>query len=189
MKKRFLALLCMVAILMMALPLTASASTAYYVYTSNGKPLNMRSDMVTHADNRIASIPYGTKVSVQEFMESDTWAYIKYNGKYGYVMTRYLVSTKPKALSTSESTSSEVSYAKMVEANYTATVRPSAPGGFVNLRWGPSKSTPIQEKLYDGQTLEVIEQNNTWAQVRVVATGHVGFIMRSFITQAVNSGN
>lgn len=191
MKKRSLAMLCvMVMLVTIALPLTALASSVKYVYTSNGKSLNMRSAPISHANNKIASVPYGAKVTVDSYVNSKTWAYVNYSGKWGYVMTRYLVAKKPAdqpvrhtASTTTASTSNKSEYNGFVTTSYTAIVRSSAPGGFVNLRWAPSKTEAIATRMIDGQKLEVIAQNNSWAQVRVPDTGMVGFIMRAFLTE------
>lgn len=196
MKKRSLALLCAIVLLAtLAIPLVAMAGTTKYVYTSNGKSLNMRKQPITHANNRIMHIPYGAKVTVDHYVENGSWAYIQYSGKKGYVMSRYLVSEKPPEKRTSSGSSSSssggssASYEGFAATSYKATIRPSAPGGFVNLRWGPSKSVRILQRMYDGQEVEVIAQNKTWAQVRVTSNGSVGFIMRAFLTQQTDAGD
>ncbi|MEG1470830.1 MAG: SH3 domain-containing protein [Clostridia bacterium] len=174
----------------MAFPFSALALDMddMYVYTSNGKPLNLRSAPITHADNRVASIPYGAEVSIYEFVNKGTWAYVNYRGDMGYVMSRYLVAHKPNAKPTPKpaaptTDAGVVSFKNFAQVSYYALVRPSAPGGYVNLRWAPSKSMAVYDKMYDGQKLEVIAQNATWAQVRNVDTEAVGFIMRSFLTE------
>ena len=60
-------------------------------------------------------------------------------------------------------------------------VKPSTPGGFVNLRWGPSKSVSVMTKLYADTQVTVIAKDNTWAQVYDPETGYVGFMMLSFL--------
>lgn len=187
MKKRSLALICAIVMLAtLAMPIMALASQTKYVYTSNHKTLNLRSAPVSNANNKIASIPYATKLTVDRYVNNGKWAYVKYNNQWGYVMSRYLVDKKPAgkpaAPSSGKTTSSAVDYSGFVATSYQATVRPPAPGGMVNLRWGPSKSTRIYQKMYDGQAVEVISQNNTWAQVRLDSNGYVGFVMRQFLT-------
>lgn len=195
MKKRSLAMLCAVVMLItVMLPLAALANMQYrYVYTSNGKSLNLRSAPVTHANNRVTHIPYGAKVAVDSYVNNSTWAYVKYNGMWGYVMTRYLVKNppapKPVFNNTTGTNTGAAEFNGFVATSYKAAVRPSTPGGFVNLRWAPSKSEGIQARLTDGQILEVISENKTWAQVRVADTGAVGFIMRAFISTVVDNGS
>ena len=64
MKKRAMAAL-FALVLMVGLVLSpgASASTTMYVYTSNGKSLNLR-DYPTTDGNVITTIPFGAKVTV-----------------------------------------------------------------------------------------------------------------------------
>ena len=97
MKKKTLSLVCaLVLAASLLLPLVASAMTwTAYVYTANGKSLNMRKAPVTHADNKIAGIPYGASVTILDYVNNRTWAYVNYNGKDGYVMSRYLTFDKP----------------------------------------------------------------------------------------------
>lgn len=193
MKKKTLSLVCaLVLAASLLLPLVASAMTwTAYVYTANGKSLNMRKAPVTHADNKIAGIPYGASVTILDYVNNRTWAYVNYNGKDGYVMSRYLTFDKPGPRpnpnpkpnpTPSGGDSSEISFAGFQKTGYTVLVRPSAPGGYVNLRWAPSKKLAVYERVYDGQELEVIAQNSTWAQVRNPSTDSVGFIMRGFLT-------
>lgn len=193
MSKRKLALLCAVIMLItVSIPMAALANMQYrYVYTANGKSLNQRSAPISQANNKIANIPYGAKVAVDSYVNNNTWAYVEYNGRWGYVMTRYLVrnepSAKPASTSTSGNNTSHVGeYNGFAAASYTASIRPSAPGGFVNLRWGPSKADSIQARMVDGQAVEVLSQNSSWAQIRVIETGTVGFVMRSFLNDAAN---
>lgn len=196
MKKRTLAMICAVVMLVtIALPLAVLADTQYrYVYTSNGKSLNLRSAPVSHAKNKIGSIPYGAKVTVDSYVNNSSWAYIKYNGQKGYVMSRYLVRKQPAPLATKPTSNTGsttgktgTEYNGFTAASYAVTVRPATPGGFVNLRWGPSKADSIQARLLEGEVLDVIAQNGTWAQVTVRRTGAVGFIMRAFLNDASDS--
>ena len=76
----------------------ALANTTMYVYTDNGKPLNVRKDPWV-GDNIITTIPYGSQVSVNYFMENNTWACIQWKqGVDAYVQSRYLISNRPSAV-------------------------------------------------------------------------------------------
>ncbi len=70
--------------------------------------------------------------------------------------------------------------------NYSALVRPSSPGGIVNMRWAPSKEAAIMTEYHQNYQLEVIAMNNEWAQVRDPETGIVGFMVRSLMSIAVD---
>ena len=95
MVKRFLTvLLAAVMLAALLLPLAASADTeTYYVYTQNGKGLNVREQPSTDS-KAIASLPYGSPVEVV-FFNSTGWADILYNGHEYWVMARFLVDSKP----------------------------------------------------------------------------------------------
>ena len=78
---------------LMLLPLIALADTRY-VYTKDGKSLNLRSTPKSNTGNKIGNIPYGTKIIVREYLD-DGWAYVKYGKRFGYVMSKYLWEVKP----------------------------------------------------------------------------------------------
>lgn len=183
--KTLTVLLAFIMLLSVLMPVGALANVQHrYVYTSNGGPLNLRKAPISHANNKITGIPYGAEVLVESYVNNNTWAYVSYNNQTGYVMTRYLVSEQPKTPSKPTTpTETEVSYSGFKAANYNVLVRAHTPGGYVNLRWGPSKTVAVQSKIYDGATLHVISQNSSWAQVEDPATGAVGFMMRSFLTE------
>lgn len=196
MKRKLIALVSAVLLLAMAV-LPASALVHYaYVKTGNYGALNMRSSTVTHMNNKIGSIPYGKKVVILDYYENNNWAFVEYQGKQGFVMTRYLTySVPPKKPTHVDPTpapepSSAHIYDGFQATNYFAIVRPSTPAGFVHMRWAPSKSIGcIVRDYYNGTQLEVIAQNKTWAQVRDPQTGVTGFMMRSFLTEVGDGVN
>lgn len=186
-KRNFTTLLAAVMLLCALVPVSALANVQHrYVYTSNGAALNLRKAPVTHANNKIADIPYGAEVLVESYVNNNTWAYVSYQNKTGYVMTRYLVKQKPEArkpATNAADTAAEVNYSGFKPARYDALVRAHTPGGYVNLRWGPSKSVAVQSRICDGTVLRVIAQNTHWAQVEEPSTGAVGFMLRSFLNE------
>ncbi len=184
MMKRMLALGTAIVLLAMIPAVSMAQTWNAYVYTSNHGPLNLRSKPVTHANNKITGIPYGSEVTIIDLVDN-TWAYVAYNGREGYVMRRYLSYTRPSGGGSGSGSggSSEPDYSGFERVDYQAQVRASTPGSYVNLRFGPSKSTAVQEKVYDGGILNVIAQNKKWAQVRDPSTGVVGYMMRVFLTR------
>ena len=91
--KKLVALLTVVALL---LTLTASFAIAegtgfglgtMFVYTENGKGLNVRSSPET-GENIIGSLPYGASVDVTGF--DGSWARISYSGGTAWVQSRFL---------------------------------------------------------------------------------------------------
>lgn len=108
MKKRMVSLL---LVFVMALGLMIPAALAedetaaeegyYYVYTENGKGLNVRE---TPGGKVVGNLKYGTRIHVDAFVDSN-WALIVYNYDNGYgkgdyaafVNRRFLQKTKPAA--------------------------------------------------------------------------------------------
>ena len=185
MKRKWLSLIALVMVAVLFTPVIALGGTnIFYVDTANKKSLNMRSDC-TMGDNIIANIPYRAEVTVFEFLAGDAWARVEYNGRTGFVMSRYLSGTRPASGGGSgggSSSSTTISYKGFTPTNYTAAVRPSNPSGYVNMRWAPSKSTSVHEVYYAGETLQVIADNGTWCQVYDTSRNICGFMMKQFLT-------
>lgn len=108
-----------------------------------------------------------------------------YRGLSGFCMSRYFSSYKPEKPSprpTSAPVPSGNMFNGFAKTNYIASVRPSTPSGYVNMRWAPSKNQAIEGTYYAGQTLLVIAQNGTWAQVYDESTRTSGFMMLAFLS-------
>ena len=187
---------------MMMLALLASAAlaesqgTEYYVYTRNGKGLNVRSSMSTKDDsNIIGSLAYGTKVII--YGVKDGWAMIDYGNTTGFIMYRYLVKGKPAPYKPSEPTEKKtadaakgastvtqlnalISSAVFVDP-YTVTVRPVRASGWVYMRWFPSQSAEAMATFGANHELMVIAELKDWYQVSDPATGKVGFVYKSYV--------
>ncbi len=171
----------------------------YYVYTENGKGLNVRK---TPGGDVVGSLKYGSKIYCYYLDVGSGWALIDFaydQQPYGYgtyacyVSTRYLRKSKPPAR-TSESQpaaartttttrlsdiNTEFKSAQKVTP-YTVTVRPSRASGWVNMRWAPSTEAEIQATYKQNDKLLVISELKNWYQVEDPNTGRVGFIMKSF---------
>lgn len=180
MRKVWTGLLALVLVAALCAPLLVSAyadDMVYYVNTANKKSLNMRSS-TDLGNNILTSIPNGAAVVVYEFLNSNTWAHIGYGGRDGYVMTRYLSLTPP---STQPSTAESLSFKDFKSTYYLASVKPSTPSGYVNMRWAPSKSTAVHDIYYSGSTLQVIAESKTWCQVYDTQKNICGFMMKEFL--------
>ena len=175
----------------------------YYVYTENGKGLNVRA---TPGGEIVGSLKYGTRIYCYYRDGGNGWALIDYTynmpgfgkGTYAcFVSSRYLRKSKPPANPGSGSSSSSASSgssdvaaeinrefrnAKKVDP-FTVTVRPSRASGWVNLRWAPSKSTEIMATYKQNEKLLVIQETNNWYQVEDQDTGNVGFISKQFVVK------
>lgn len=188
--KKKLFLLLLAALLAVALPLTASAaSSTRYVKTSSGSNVRLRSGPGT--DYQILDhVPYGAKVQV--YSTFDGWCEVNYNGRDGFIASRLLSKTKPGSSSSSGSSGTKTSsynktgtmYSGFSAAGYYATVTPSTPGNFVNMRWAPSQSMPVLAKYYADQSLYVLKQNSGWCQVYDQENNRIGFMQKSFLTKA-----
>ncbi len=180
--KRKITVLLSVLLLVAALTPMALAEGMSTAYVTGGS-LRMRADTSKYSDI-IGVIPNGGIVAIQEYYAGGTWAYVEYNGKLGYVMSRYLSRTAPTPKPSPSPTPAEDLtriFEGFQDTDYTAYVRGNIPGGFVHMRWAPSQKMKIMCNFYEGNDLEVIAQNNTWCQVRDPYTGKTGFIMRSFL--------
>ena len=179
-----LSVLLISAVLLVATMSAAFAATMY-VDTANHKTLNLRSH---ENDKVIAQIPYRAAVEVHSFFQSDTCANVTYNGKSGWVYTRYLSWNRPAKSTSSANTAKSAantdnnvfSGMKKVTA-YDAVVQPGTPTGYVNLRWAPSKQAAIHGVRYLGNSVHVIAENKYWAQVIDNKSGECGYMLKKFL--------
>ncbi len=210
MMKRMISLALIAVLMAMFIPaLAAAEDRIMYVYTDNGKSLNVRSAPNT-GDNIIGSLKYGEQVDVISI--SNGWANIwwgqSYYGEFGtaYVQSRFLLNYKPaphavqptaapasgaasgtasdntdytKAFS---SMNAEFKSAKKVAAPYTVVARPSRASGWVNLRWAPSLEAERIATCPQGKALTVIGETKNWYQVRDPETGMIGFISKQYVS-------
>ncbi len=183
---------------------TPDSAGYYYVYTENGKGLNVRS---TPGGEIVGSLKYGTRIYCYYRDGGNGWALIDYNynmpgvgyGTYAcFISSRYLRKSKPPARPGSSSSSSsssakaaedpeteinkEFRSAKKVEP-FAVTVRPSRASGWVNLRWAPSKSAEVMATYRANDKLLVIKEMDNWYQAEDQDTGDVGFISKQFVVK------
>ena len=193
MKRRNLILLALALMLTGMLACAgALADEVMYVRTNNGGHLNVRALPMVDGDI-VGRLSYGDKVIV--YGHYDDYVEIKAvnNNMWGYVAKRYLSSRKPAPIPSGDGSSGDGDASAAISSMnyqfrsmqpvgaYTVYVRPSRPGGFVNLRWAPSMEAEVQQRCYANYELEVMAVGNSWYQVRDVRTGSVGFIMKSFV--------
>ncbi len=178
----------------------------YYVYTENGKGLNVRA---TPGGEVVGSLKYGTRIYCYYRDGGNGWALIDYTynmpgvgmGTYAcFISSRYLRKTKPPAKpssgssapSSSSSASGTADMASEINAEFrsgkrvdpfTVTVRPSRASGWVNMRWAPSKNAEVMATYKQNEKLLVIRETKNWYQVEDQDTGDVGFISKQFVVQ------
>jgi len=71
---------------------SSATSNSMYVYTANGKTLHLRQKSSSSA-KILREIPWGSRVTVLKV--SGSWAKVTYDGTTGYVVRKYLVSSRP----------------------------------------------------------------------------------------------
>ena len=209
MKKQILSLALIAVMMAVFLPTQAAADSYYgtqYVYTDNGKSLNVRSTP-SMGDNVIGSLKYGADVTVVE-MYSNGWAKILWGqsdyGEFGtaYVQRRFLVNHKPSSqpsqpavVPASGNAAAGTDYAKLFTAmndefrtgklvpqQFNVYARPSRASGWVNLRWAPSLEAERIATCPQGKVLTVIAETRNWYQVRDPQTGMIGFISKQYVS-------
>ena len=188
--KKFLSLL-LAAVLL----LSCSASLAgeigqggtMFVYTENGKTLNVRNEPRT-GNNVIGVLPFGQKVEIVQFLDNG-WTEIimpGFTGGHAYVMSRFLSwYARPKpAPAPSQKTSPEKDELKTEVSltPFSVATRASRSSGWVNLRKGPAKETTRITRYHDGVTLTCIGETTNWYKVMDPQNGYVGYIRKDFIT-------
>ncbi|MBQ4435639.1 MAG: hypothetical protein II879_06030, partial [Clostridia bacterium] len=82
--KRFLSFIVLAVLVVTLLPLQAMSET-WYVYTANGKTLNLRDP---YTNRVIGHIPYGTALEPDSNLSTQTAAYVTYNGVTGFAQWR-----------------------------------------------------------------------------------------------------
>lgn len=198
MKKRVIPLLLALALLMLTfVPAATAAGITKYVYTRNGKPLNVRAWPSVNS-SLLGTIPNGSAISVENYTTDYTWAVIRYNGQTAYVMTQYLVDGSPVTPVTPTpsggspqgliySLENELRTYHVVSP-YTVVAKPVRATGWVNLRYIPSTECCHAENLYANTQLTVIAETANWLQVRKNDNGVTGYVMRQYtISMGVGS--
>lgn len=185
------------ALILLAVPCLTMAQTngvtVRYVYTENGKTLNIRSYAGPNA-SVIGSLPFGSQVGVVKNL-GNGWTEIIWGSGYAYVMSRFLVNenpgssprridpvpTPPSEGDTVADLNREFRSARVVQTPYTVISRPVRASGWVNLRWAPSLEAELIETCPQGKELTVLTEMNNWYQVQDPTTGMIGFIMRKYV--------
>ncbi len=201
MTKRIVSLLLAAVIAVMLVPSFAGAEWIMYVYTDDGKTLNVRSDPSV-GNNLLGRLEYGVAVSVR-MTNANGWACIDYNapanGNVAYVQTRFLVSSKPAPRSVTPAPApvpgttdaakvlndmnAEFRTARLVSVPFTVAARPARASGWVNLRWAPSTEAERISSCPQGKELTVLAELRNWYQVQDPVTGMIGFISRQYVVR------
>ena len=166
-----------------------------YVYTENKGKLNVRSEPKT-GDNVVDQLEYGTEVIVESpVVINPEWSCIrnkKAPGGIGYVMTRYLVNSKPsdaakvaeekERAANLEELNRQLKSARSLETPLMLSVRASRASGWVNFRVGPGVAADRIASLPDGRELKAIGETDKWYQAIDMETGKTGYVSKSYVT-------
>lgn len=179
----------------MAIPAArAEEGERYYVYTSNGKTLNLRVEPNKNA-KVLLKIPYGEEFWVFETLGGG-WSYGHWGGQFGYVMTRFLTKAKPgpkpkgeeeetpeeyERRKEEEKLAQELNGEKEVKPFYIAVVATRATG-WINFRVAPSRITARLASYPDGKELIVQGETAHWYKAVDPENNKLGYINKSFTT-------
>ena len=206
MSKKLLSLALAAILLAALIPAAALADSerTMYVYTENGKSLNVRSAPVV-GDNIVAQAKYGEPLTVVA-TSANGWSTVWWqdmNGEFHnyYVQSRFLVNYKPSAKPSAPSATAAPASASATDAAkvlsdmnrefttakkvspYTVVARPSRASGWVNLRWAPSTEAERIATCPQGKELTVLVEMRNWYQVQDPQTGMIGFISNKYATR------
>ena len=206
MSKKLLSLALAAILLAALIPAAALADSerTMYVYTENGKSLNVRSAPVV-GDNIIGTLAFGYPVTVTA-VSANGWSTILWQSYYGeffnaYVQSRFLVNYKPSAKPSAPSATAAPASASATDAAkvlsdmnrefttakkvspYTVVARPSRASGWVNLRWAPTTEAERIATCPQGKELTVLVELKNWYQVQDPQTGMIGFISNKYVTR------
>ena len=192
--KKALSLILTLAILTsvwLVIPAAQAEGDRYYVYTNNGKTLNLRAEPSKSAAV-LAKIPFGDEFWVSETLGGG-WSYGHWGGEFGYVMTRFLTKQKPtkkpdeeteeekERRRQEEKLADEINSEKKVDPFYIAVVATRATGS-INFRVGPSKITTRLASYPDGKELIVQAETTSWYKATDPDNDQIGYINKNFTT-------
>lgn len=196
MKKLLVRALCLMAVLVLAIASVTTVASAddrayKYVKTANGKSLNVRANPWKEQGNIVATVPYRAYVLVYQYSDNRTWAYIEAeHGVKGWVATSFLVNkdpgpykpVNPDEPDTSVSALNKVAKAiKVLDNPYVTVIQTKKATNYVHLRWFPDTNAVYSGAYLRNTEIEVLATSKTWAQVRIVEDGKVGFILMSTV--------
>ena len=187
--KKVIALALCAILLCCAVAVPAMAAGTMYVFSENGKTVNLRNEPDATVKNVLVAMPFGAAVYVDDMVGVPAgWTHVVYNNIGGFVMSRYLSAQKQAkpviTIDQNPKDSNDLNsmfrgFAQVTP--YTATIVPG--GANAVMRWAPTKSSGIRQKYVLGQQVTVIAESKYWVQARDEETGKVGFIWKNFTSR------
>ena len=153
------------------------------ICTEGGTSVFLRTEPTTESAV-CGMLPNGSTVDVLE--ANGSWSKIRTDADVAWIRTKYLADSAEAAAAPEEEDEAEsiaeldFSSFRQVEPYY-ALVVTDVTGGFVNLRWAPSRDARVQHRVNDGAELLVIAADAEWSQVQDERSGFVGFIQNRYL--------
>lgn len=139
----------------------SSSVTTAYVTSKNGLGVALRNGP-GKSYKAIANYAVGTEVSVIQW--GTTWSQLKIGSRSGYMMTEFLTTTKPVTPTPPPGASIVI----------------SKNGKSVNMRSGPSMSSPSLGRYPVGTMVTIVTPGSVWDYIRIGTT--YGYMMKQYIS-------
>lgn len=160
-------------------PVQPPSGVSAVVITSGGS-LNMRSTPST-GTNIISTIPNGATITVTA--RGTTWSAVYFNGKSGYVQSKFLafnaVTATPTASPTPTPTPTSAPQINQGTSGGGMNATIYTGNGSLNLRSTPSLGTNIIDTIPDGSQVLVLDKGTVWSAV--VYGNQSGYVMTSYL--------
>ncbi len=175
----------------------------YYVYTENGKTLNVRD---APGGKVVGHLKYGERIYCYYKDGGTGWALIDYTynmpgvgvGTYAcFISSRFLVRNKPAprtketaqaapAITAAGDSLADINaeFASAIRVTpYKVSLRPSRASGWVSMHWAPCATSTIMATYGANAQLLVLKETTNWLQVEDQNTGDVGFISKAYAVE------
>ena len=156
-------------------PSTGSASIGVAIVSTSGGTLNFREE----PDGTIITRIPNTAV-LQLLSKGSTWCRVSYQGREGYVMTRFITIMSSSAPAQPTATATPAPTKKPSSGTSVGKAIVSTTGGTLNLRENASTTATVIDQIPNTSALDLLEKGNTWCKVRY--NGTEGYVMTKFIT-------
>ena len=172
-------------LLLLALLGSAALAETMYIVMPNGEAANLRAAPNTEAEIT-AEAESGMPVETLE--TSGVWTRVKAGEDTAWIQSKYLSADADAVFTPAEAPEGTdsvlaVDYSAFALVDpYVAFVQPAVPGGFVNLRWAPSRDAAVQVRMSEGGEVHVFALGAGWAQVMDQESGYIGFVQAQFLT-------
>jgi len=182
MKKLVSILFVMMMIFSLMVPVFASAEgtgNVMWVNCADGKRLNVR-EAPQKGAKILCRADCGTKIEILNTSGLNGWAYVYVEGKNtrGYVMTKFLVGSKPGKY---EITERDDNFRTVTPYRVEMKARSKNADDSVCLRVQPNKSAQSIRRFMAGEQVTVVAVGKTWSKVVDPVTGATGYVANDYI--------